>query len=305
MPNDNWEHVRRDGAKYRRYVNGVVIDWQPEHFDTEHAPGPRGDIKDQSRASRQRAAFQFGNACLAPGVPLQWLCMALLTWPKAPTAEEVKSALKKLRRLWRERWGESMDGWMMEMHKSGVPHFHIFIAAQSAFGAACLAAEKSIVVRRRKRTTIVRGAPERWLVGTWLEIIGALENDAARRFNFGGIIEEFRTPDAAGRYVAKECCKREQKLLPDIYAEGLGRWWWLNPLWRPRHHEAGDVVPELYPFDMPLKHVWQHADVADSLRPAVPAAETLEIPAGRIYRLRPRAEARADEPSEFQRRLRL
>jgi len=231
----------------------------------------RGDIRDQSSKSRHRAAFAFGNA------ECSWACMILLTWHYAPSAPDVKGAIKKLRRLWRERWGESMDAWLMEMHASGVPHFHVFAAAESAFGAACMSSERRTVRRKKHTVELIGGAPERWLIGAWLACTGQLGDAAALSFNRGGIIEVLRSADAAGRYVAKECSKREQKVLPDIYAEGLGRWWWLNSRWAPIVRETYQVSLAKWPFENPMSHVWKADDVAmlDKLAPHAPAGSRL------------------------------
>lgn len=218
--------------------------------------------------------------------------MILLTWPTKPSAAQVKAALKKLRRLWRERWGESMDAWLMEMHKSGVPHFHLFVAQDSAFGSACESSPTREVVRRGRKTIIVGGSVERWLVGAWLESIDEIGNVAALAFNRGGIIERVRSHDAAGRYVAKESCKREQKVLPDCYSSGLGRWWWLNPLFKPRVREVGDLDETHWPHAGPMKHVWQAEAIKAALIPSAPAPARL-LPSGRIYLLQKETDAEA------------
>lgn len=260
----------------------MEIDWQPRYAYVPKGEDEdeRGEITDQSSPSRKRAGFAFGNA------EVTWLCMILLTWPSAPKAEDVKRAVRKLRRLWQERWGESMDAWLMEMHLSGVPHFHLFVAAESEFGKACAEAPKRHIRRKKKNTIVVGGVVERWLVGAWLECIDELGNEKALAFNRGGIIEMVRSHDAAGRYVAKECCKRAQKVLPEMYRSGLGRWWWLNPRWARKCIEEGFVDHEKYPFEGPLKHVWQHADIEGALRPGTPTAVETPSRPGRLYVLK-------------------
>jgi len=283
MSNDPWEHVERDGATYVRHKNGIRIKWQSKHFGGPHVCGERGDVTDQSRASRHRAAYAFGNA------ECEWLAMILLTWPgdAIPGGDEVKRCLRDLRRAWFSRWGEGMDAWLMEMHKSGVPHFHLFVASGSEFGRMAVAMPTREVRRRGKLTTVFGGSLERWLVGTWLEIIGQLGNEDALAFNRGGIIERLRSSDAAGRYVAKECSKREQKVLPSHYADGLGRWWWLNPRWKERERSKGAIDGAKWKFEGPVKHVWQANDIQEALI-AIQTPDPRPPGTGRTYTLQRR-----------------
>jgi len=214
---------------------------------------------DQSTPSRYRAAFAFGNIAK----PFTWRWMSLLTWRAchAPTAKQVGLAIDRLRREWRERWGEPMDGWVMEMHKSGVPHFHGFHTNESAFGRALAEGQTETIRRRRRKTIIARGSAERWLVGTWIASTGQLGDEMVLAFNRRGIIEQLRHPDAAGRYIAKEAAKREQKKLPACYAEGLGRWWWLAPHLKGTRKRRVHLDLSKWPYPHPLSHVWDAAAI--------------------------------------------
>jgi len=80
-----------------------------------------------------------------------------------------------------------------------------------------------------------------------------------------GIIEKLQSPDAAGRYVAKESSKREQKILPAAYQSGLGRWWWMNPKYEPRPLYHGSLDLAQWPFEHPASRVWETRDIADAL----------------------------------------
>jgi len=272
-----WEHVTPEGAKYVRYKHGVRMFWQRQDM----SPPPEGAatrdvIRDQSRASRHRSAFAFGNA------ECSWAAMATLTWHALPNPDAVKKALTDLRREWRKTWEESMDGWIMEMQQRGAPHFHLFIAAESLVGKTVAVMPVQTLTRKGRARRIVRGSFDQWIVETWLRVTGQDADDDAIAFHEGGIVELFDSADAAGRYVAKESCKREQKVLPDIYAEGLGRWWWLNRAWKPLPRERGSVVGE-WPFEGPMKHVWEASKIAGILGPE----DETPVPAGRKYELRP------------------
>jgi len=272
-----------------RYKCGARCFFETKHGRSIH-PAERDDedrtIGDQSSASRRRAAFAFGNA------ECDWLAMTLLTWEEAPDADEVKCCIDRLRRAWKVRWQEPMDGWVMEMQERGVPHFHVMHAAQSNFGKICSQMPRRTVRRRGKLTELVGGSVENWIVQTWMTVTGQ-SSAAAQSFNSGGIVEFFRTPDAAGRYLAKEACakKRTQKILPPQYAHGLGRWWWLHKRWHPipRSLHVGNM--NLWPWDVPLTHVWDVAALGDLIQPdeSLPPSVTT----GRRYDLRPRPAAPA------------
>jgi len=241
-------------------------------------------ITDQSTPSRQRAAFAFGNASVSAAEPVRWLAMTVLTWRECnrPTGEEMRRALDRFRRAWKVRWMESLDGWIMEMQANGTPHFHLFHAAQSNAGAVIAKMPTRRFKRHGRWSDIVGGSFENWLVQTWLRCTDQEDDDEARAFNGGGICELFRTPEGAGRYVAKECSKRGQKILPEWYAEGLGRWWWLAPRWAPRpvSIHVGDMLQ--WPWEVPVKHVWETAAIAHLLLPAQSLPESV----GRAYALR-------------------
>lgn len=264
---DPWQWIDRNGsARAVFYKNGARV-----YFEGAGNAGKRGRIKgakirDQSDTSRRLCALMLGNA------NCDWVAMTTLTWRFPPTAEKVRLAVDRLRRKWKERWGESACAWIMEMQARGVPHFHIFHAAQSAFGKACLDAEgehfPSHVGRGGKvkhARDVVRGTVDRWLVGAWLDCTEQLGDADALAFNRGGICELMRSPDAAGRYVAKEVGKREQKALPARYADGLGRWWWLAPRWEPKPISVSDIDLRFWPFDVPLSHIWEGEQIAGAV----------------------------------------
>jgi len=274
-----FEHVLGDRASIVVYKNGARVLFATKHgrrIDQEPRTAPRV-VKDQSNNSRSRAAFAFGNA------ECDWLAMTTLTWHNVPSPEHVKSTLEKFRRAWRVRWLEPMDGWIMEMQERGVPHFHLFHALQSRVGGIIAGMPTRIFKRKGKKTEIVGGSFENWIVQTWLTCTGESDDLRAIAFNRGGICEIFRTPDAAGRYISKESYKRGQKELPPHYAEGLGRWWWLAKRWAMLPRSVHDARMVNWPWKVPLARVWNAADLAAVLAPSEPLPAN--VGTGRTYHL--------------------
>lgn len=194
---------------------------------------PRGAIADMSVRSRLRAAWAFANA------ECDWGMMATLTYAKIP--RDPKDDLKRFGRAWRAKFGAStLPSWIMEFQDRGACHFHLFFdAAFTSVVATCSGSWLEVVYRDGVKTELVRGGFDQWICSEWGRIVGDTSL-AFRRFQGGGIVELLRSPDAAARYVAKEAGKRAQKELP----EGMqpqGRWWWLNPRFKPRPRGRIDV----------------------------------------------------------------
>lgn len=259
----DWEHVRDVGrVRVELFRVGARVHFTPRSEPEEITRGDSATIKDQSTPSRHRAAFCFGNA------ECDWIAMSVLTWREAPAGREVKRVLRYFRDRWRDRWGEPICGWLLEMQARGVPHFHLFHSSQSNFGTAIRASAREVVTRKGRRVELVRGGPDYWMRDAWQSAIDDW-SDATTRFNAGGIIEILLSPDAAGRYVAKECSKREQKRLPDRYQEGLGRWWRLNPKFSPQPRAVAEVDLATWPWFHPMAHIWNAGELTlceDSLK---------------------------------------
>lgn len=276
---DGWEHVHATGeAAITINRRGARIKFRPRS-NVEPVRGDRGAILDMSSRSRLDAAYAFENATC------NWYCMTLLTWQETPDAVAVKRARREFSERFRGRWGEGLDGWILEMHRRGVPHIHLFHAAESNFGLECRAAEKRIVARESADgeshdTQLVCGTPEWWMRETWMDCIGN-RNAQTMAFNKGGIVEVFRNPAGAARYVAKESSKRYQKELPERYADGLGRWWYLNKRWKPVTEFKGtvsvDALRHELGWERPLSRVWDAETVALAITEAHVPRTVLEI----------------------------
>ena len=240
-----------------RFQSATVPDEGAEPVDRK-----RGVIRDQSSVSRKRAAHAFGNA------ECDWIAMLCLTWQDMPPPAVVKAAWRSFRDWWKGEFGEIPDAWIMEMQERGAPHFHLFIARQSRVGQLVCAALAGDAIEVVAKGTARGGKRDRRLVRTnWVRKLGLAwvncslqdySSEARWWHTDRGIVEIVESADAAGRYVAKECAKREQKVLPDHYAQGLGRWWFLASRWTPQARlecDAADLQAS-WPWDWPVKFVW-------------------------------------------------
>jgi hypothetical protein len=237
------------------YDRGAIIHWRVEK-PAGHAKGataPRGRINDMSMKSRLRAAFLFSNA------PSPWWAMATLTFSIQPKNSKV--AFDKFKRRLRDEWDCACQwGWIMEYQQRGVVHYHLFFS--SDFGernGIAGSGNVQVIMRRGESTSILRGRFDDWAVRNWIDSTGD-HSEPFARFQEGGIVEIFRHPDGAARYVAKEAGKRHQKALPQE-VEGGHRWWWISPEGKPR---VRDRVKLLYwPFDKALSKVFDYGQLHD------------------------------------------
>jgi len=272
MPSDrdqtllSWDSLKSTGeAVAVFYRHGAKVSFTPTHEATP--PGRRAnDIRDQSPQSRRRAAFAFGNASC------EWGGMSLLTWREKPEGAAVKRALRRFSDAHNDEFGEGLDGWILEIQKRGVPHFHIFHSAESAFWQTARAGTIETRVRRGVETQIARGDADNWLVPAWARS----SRQPVDGFMRGGLIEYFRSGDAAGRYVAKESSKREQKKLPDEYGS-IGRWWHLARRHAPEVVAVGRLDLDRWPWNEPISHVWD----ANQLAPCIVDGWRPDDPGGR------------------------
>lgn len=174
------------------------------------APAKRGVVKGFSKASRLRCAWSFLNA------ETDWLAMVTLTYPVQPDVEKCREQLRDwLARVNRKFPGLIDYGWCIEGTKAERPHFHVFFGSGGRLGKA-IEQERCSKIRRKGRDyEVMRGPVEKACVEAWL---GILERDdlmgeeaKTKAFQWGGICERLRMPDAAARYVSKEASKRTQK----------------------------------------------------------------------------------------------
>lgn len=271
MPYDSdheaWQRIDEFGEHWfeRFSGGGVRIHWAPL-FDGGGGRDAETDytIYDQSLKSRLRAAFEFGQATC------RWGFMLTLTWPlgEKPVAKDLKTLLRKFERRVNRRYLCGLDGWLMEFTKKGCPHFHIFIALESEWGKELEKMETEIFRKKVRgkwvEREVVRGSADNWAVQNWTDVLKD-KSEKTMAFQRGGIIEKMRSHDAAGRYAAKEAAKRMQKILPDHYAQGVGRWWYLAKQWKKRRVETGRIEIDAYPMETPCAQIWSADTLGDCM----------------------------------------
>jgi hypothetical protein len=234
--------------KVTLYKSGAHIHWKGGTHEY-HPPDEKiiRQIKDMSKKSRLAASFNFANA------PFPWEWMITLTRRKQP--QNPKRDFDKFTRALRSTYDMCCQwGWIMEYQTRHVVHHHLFLSSDFVdrnFDRAKLRYRD--VTRRRARTTLVAGTFDNWAAAEWIAAVGDTSEDF-RRFQMGGIVEVFRLPDAAARYIAKEAGKRCQKQLPPGVQGGC-RWWWLSKWGRPI--PQGEKVLTHWPFAGFVSRVWQ------------------------------------------------
>jgi len=293
----SWPFIGAESCRAEIFRNGARMKFSTtripdEDMDAVREPARRGVVKDQSRISRHRCAFALGNSACS------WLAMLVLTYHDLPaSAADVKRHLTKFRKAWRSRFGEGIDCWIMEMQERGAPHFHLFIAAESTVGGLLLAAAEDGALEFADADTprgqgrdrlLVRGATADWIARAWLDASGQADDADCRWWHLDrGIIELMDDPDAAGAYAAKEASKREQKELPNHYAEGLGRWWYLARRWAGQPLAEVEIdIQGAWPWDQPVKHVWDARAIGGAVTAmtVLPVAESLRDEAAARFR---------------------
>ena len=215
-----------NGLKVTLYKKGAKVHWPSLPTKPGCRPPPvKRQIQDMSKKSRLAAAFAFSNA---PGA---WEWMITLTRREQP--DNPKRDFDKFTRALRKRFDMNCQwGWVMEYQTRGVVHHHIFLSADFVdrnFNRADI--RYRTFTRNGQNTTCVDGFFNSWVIAQWSASTGDT-SQAFRAFQEGGIVEVFRLPDAAARYIAKEAGKRCQKQLPEG-VEGGHRWWWLSKWGRP------------------------------------------------------------------------
>lgn len=225
------------------YKNGILVSGGGGTPGRSQGRKPLEEGEDQpgqSDKSRRRAAFNLGNA------DCEWFGMITLTYDSASLENITGKKCKKHLRSYREtlrRLGVSF-GWILEFTRSGNPHFHIFLPSPCP-----LDLEWRKVRRNGKEVEVatMHGDGGK-LVDSWQRIAGKKD----RSFDEGGIIEKFRLPDAAGRYVAKESAKRVQKNTPEGFG-WVGNWWGMSANLRPKRLYSVEIPESSLPA---YKYIW-------------------------------------------------
>lgn len=174
------------------YNSDVVVirkGWAPNSVrDT------RSEIKEFSKASRQRLAF------IASNTDIRFTSMLTLTYPRAWPSDG-KTVKRNLNTFltYLKRYTNSLDYlWFLEFQKRGAPHIHLLL-----------------------RGMRVSRASQAWVSSTWYRVCATGDK---RHLAAGTRLERVRKPDGARRYALKYTHKMKQKGVPAGY-RNVGRFW--------------------------------------------------------------------------------
>ena len=182
------------------YKNDVVVVRAPGRSNS--VENTRSEVKEFSRASRQRLAFIAANS----DVVFTSLCT--LTYPRefpndgARVKRDLQTFLKALRR----KVPALEFLWFLEFQRRGAPHVHVLI-----------------------RGARVHKPMQRWVSETWYRICGTGD---ARHLRAGTRLERVRKPNGARNYAVKYAHKMRQKCVPEGY-RNVGRFWGCTKSVRP------------------------------------------------------------------------
>ena len=154
----------------------------------------RSEIKEFSKASRQRLAF------IASNTDVRFTTMLTLTYPKEFPSDG-KTVKRNLNTFltYLKRYVTSLDYlWFLEFQKRGAPHIHLLLRGM-----------------RVSRET------QDWVSSTWYRICATGDEKHLRA---GTRLERVRKQDGARRYVLKYAYKMIQKVVPEGY-RNVGRFW--------------------------------------------------------------------------------
>ncbi len=197
----------------RNDVVSVRMSRNPDELVSRLEGCKRGDIEYLSSASRRRLAIVAANC----GV--EFKSFITLTYPgKFPCdGKLVKRHFKEIMKSLRRFLGKFSYLWFLEFQQRGAPHFHIFCSVALPEPLQPLSRRSG---RVRKVVQIHRPWQD-WLSGRWFDIVGSGD---MRHLRAGCSWEKVEKSDGCARYVAKECYKTFQKVVPENY-QSVGRFW--------------------------------------------------------------------------------
>lgn len=239
-----------------RYKNGDRVKW-PALREPPKPPEERERASiQQSTKSRLHSAFQLGNA------ETNWLAMTTLTYRVAPSSYgEVRDHWTRFKDRLRKRFDGAEWGWILEFQRRGAAHYHVFLGDGGELGEAIKREQTRERMRHGNKVEILAGPVASFIEDAWIDIVGD-DDPRFKKVQKGGIVEKMRTPDAAGRYAAKEAAKRVQKVAP----WPVSQWWGMSksiqPIMRARKAMSVDEYRMLYP-DLPVcSRLWEHAEIS-------------------------------------------
>lgn len=230
------------------YRNGSLIRYPSAGAPPQSERAESRATKEQSVRSRLQAAWSLGNA------EMDWAVMATLTYREAPSSyAEADKHRRRMRDAIRRKWPSVQWAWILEFQSRGAAHFHFFLSAPPGFAEE----DRETVTRKGRKTELLRGEIERFIVSRWIDAVGDAHRDFLS-FQWGGIVEALRSPDAAGRYAAKEAAKRVQKAAP----WPVKRWWGMSRQGTPRLRRTRRMTVEEFAKANPemgmVARTWSH-----------------------------------------------
>ena len=198
----------------RRDVLTVRSARDPDKLAARLEDTKRGEIESLSYASRKRLAI------IAANTDVVFRSFVTVTYPKAFPCDGllVKEHLHALLAALRRKCGGQLSYlWFLEFQKRGAPHFHAFLDQELPEPLSTLARRGG----RVRKSVRVHLPWQDWLCRRWFEIVGSGDDKHLRA---GAAWEVVEKPDGAARYVAKECYKTFQKVVPPDF-QNVGRFW--------------------------------------------------------------------------------
>lgn len=174
------------------YKNDAVVVRGPGRASSvEHT---RSEVKEFSKASRQRLAFVAANSDVV------FTSMITLTYPREfpNDGSRVKRDLRAFLKALRRRTSDLDFLWFLEFQRRGAPHIHILV-----------------------RGARVHKPMQHWVSKTWYRICGTGD---LRHLAAGTRLERIRKPNGARNYAVKYAHKMKQKAVPPDY-RNVGRFW--------------------------------------------------------------------------------
>jgi hypothetical protein len=173
----------------------------------------RGKIEALSFESRKRLALLAGNCSV------EFRSFVTLTYPAEFPCDGliVKRNLHAILAALRRKCPGLEYLWFLEFQRRGAPHFHAFLSTE-------IPAPLSPLNRRsgRVRKTVMIHRPwQAWISRRWYDIVGSGD---PKHLAAGAAWEQVEKADGAARYVAKECYKTFQKVVPADF-QNVGRFW--------------------------------------------------------------------------------
>jgi len=188
------------------YENDVIVK-RAGGGSPHKEPPKRGDVREFSRASRQRLAFVASNTSVT------FRTLVSLTYPKEYPSDgrQVKRNLRAFLAWMRRNWPGCEYLWFLEFQQRGAPHIHVLTDYPLPSKAAQLTMVR-VQVAIRWADICATGDPLHYKAGTR--------------------VEKLRSSRGGAHYAVKYAQKMQQKRVPPDY-RNCGRFWGHTPRVKP------------------------------------------------------------------------